>query len=134
MCTFQEEKGRIGHNRREHGAYKGKKTQNFRDTRTFAEVTCPRPKHQPQIQDPPPSPPLITISPDTETSHRLRKISVVGEALSLAHLGHMRSLIQLKETPNFDIKYIGGLKVLFVFKDSIAAKGFMEDRRRWEEY
>lgn len=38
---------KIGHNRREHGAYKGKKTQNFRDTRTFAEVTCPRPKHQP---------------------------------------------------------------------------------------
>ncbi|CAH1429139.1 unnamed protein product [Lactuca virosa] len=46
----------------------------------------------------------------------------------------MRSLIQLKETPNFEITYIGGLKVLLVFKDFIAAKGFMENRRRWEEY
>lgn len=120
---------KIIHNGRKHGFSNKNPTKNFRDTRTFAEVTHPRLQHQPQAQVPPPPPRIITIAPDTETSHRLRKISVVGEAFSLDHLGHMRSLIHLKETPNFEIKYIGGLKVL-VFKDSTVANEFMENRRK----
>lgn len=59
---------------------------------------------------------------------------MVGEALSLTHLGHLLVLFALKETIHFEIKYIGGLKVLLVFEHSVGAKSFLEKRDRWEEY
>ncbi|CAI9303398.1 unnamed protein product [Lactuca saligna] len=127
---------KTSNNRREQGVSNENQTQNFRDARMFAEVARHRTlhHHHDQVSSPLPPSHIITISPDTETSHRLRKISVVGEAISLDHLGHMRSLMHLKETPSFKIKYIGGLKILLVFKDSTEAKEFMENRRRWEDY
>ncbi|CAH1452202.1 unnamed protein product [Lactuca virosa] len=116
---------------RNNGGTTANQTPGFRDRRNFAEVVRPIPPSQPTSSM---QKPTIILQPDPETDSRLRKSTLVGEALSLAHLGHMKSLLSIKEIPNFEIKYIGGHKVLLVFDHSVGAKEFMENCDRWKEY
>lgn len=101
-----------------------------RDGRSFAEVA----RLGTQEDRPTKSKPTIVLQPDEGINNMMRKISLVGEALSLSHLNHLLVLFVLKEVTDFEIKYIGGLKVLLIFKHSMGAKSFMENRERWGEY
>lgn len=55
----------------------------------------------------------------------MRKISLVGEAASLKHLGHLPKFLLAKGETCIGVKYIGGLRVLMLFDHSVAAKEFM---------
>lgn len=85
----------------------------------------------------PPGPPLplpIILQREPSTTSWLRKTTLVGEAVSLDHLGHLPKLILSNGESDTTIKYIGGLKVLILFDHSGAAKEFMEDDKRWKEH
>ncbi|CAI9273476.1 unnamed protein product [Lactuca saligna] len=56
--------------------------------------------------------------------------AIVGEAMSLDHLGHLPKLLNSNDESNMEIKYIGGLRVLMLFDHSVAAKEFMENKCR----
>ncbi|CAH1446424.1 unnamed protein product [Lactuca virosa] len=61
----------------------------------------------------------------------LRKTTLIAKAISLSHLGHLPKLLQAKEEQALEIKYIGGLKVLLCFDNSIEARSFLENKQRW---
>ncbi|KAI3508623.1 hypothetical protein L1887_23632 [Cichorium endivia] len=77
--------------------------------------------------------PPIILKKDTLMFNWLAKTTIVGEAISLIHLGHFKNLLFAKKETFCEIKYLGGLKVLLLFKDSIKAKEFVENEGRWRE-
>lgn len=104
-----------------------------RDNRTFAEVLGK--KTQPHATQPPPPPP---IPPHIDLSRNIQKwlwkTSLIGEATLLDHLGHMPKLLSFRNDILMEIKYVGGLKVMLQFNDSVSAKEFKDNRERWQEH
>ncbi|KAL4566368.1 hypothetical protein LXL04_030483 [Taraxacum kok-saghyz] len=68
------------------------------------------------------------------TTRWLTKTSLIGEARSLDHLGHLPKLLTLKDDACMEIKYLGGLRVLLLFDDSLYAKKFKANEERWKEH
>ncbi|CAH1432198.1 unnamed protein product [Lactuca virosa] len=54
--------------------------------------------------------------------------------MSLDHLGHLPKLLLIINDILMEIKYMGGLKVLLQFNDSITAKEFRDNKQRWQEH
>lgn len=46
----------------------------------------------------------------------LKKGTLIGEAKSFDHLGHLQSLLKKLNDEDFEIKYMGGLKVVHHLK------------------
>ncbi|CAH1416400.1 unnamed protein product [Lactuca virosa] len=82
----------------------------------------------------PPLPIPVTLHHEPATHSWLRKISLVGEAASLDHLGHLPKLLLAKGETCVEVKFIGGLMVLMLFDHSVAAKEFMVSEHRWKDY
>lgn len=102
-----------------------------RERRTFAEIVrVGKTDHIPHDASVKTPKPIIVLQPDIEINNKMRKILFVGEALSLTHLGNLPKLFALKETLDFGIKCIGGLKILLVFEHSVGAKSFLEKQDR----
>ncbi|KAL4585399.1 hypothetical protein LXL04_010019 [Taraxacum kok-saghyz] len=100
-----------------------------RDNRTYAEIVKP-------VNNQPPPPPLPTPAPislqrDNCTHNWLRKTTLIGEAISIDHLGHLPKLIKPMDM-TLEIKYIGGLRVILQFDDSVGAQNFKEDEINWK--
>ncbi|CAI9276086.1 unnamed protein product [Lactuca saligna] len=113
--------------------YGTKTGANLRDHRSYADILKPVNAAQTHPPSPPPPVPVI-LHPEQATSSWLRKISLVGEAASLEHLGNLPKLLLDKGETCAEVKYIGGLRVLMMFDYSIAAKEFMFDELKWKEY
>ncbi|KAL4575938.1 hypothetical protein LXL04_012025 [Taraxacum kok-saghyz] len=110
---------------------------SFRDNRTFVDITRPHgiPTHAPPPIPPmPPLPTPIQLHREQETHYWLCKTSLVGDTASLAHLGHLPNLLNVTGEIGMEIKYIGGLKVLILFDNSLAAKAFLAQESRWKEH
>nr|KAJ0195626.1 hypothetical protein LSAT_V11C700343790 [Lactuca sativa] len=69
----------------------------------------------------------------TNTYHWLHKTSLIGEALTLDHLGHLPKLLRDNGETDLEIKYVGGLRVLFLFDSSVDAKDFLNNKNKWKE-
>lgn len=85
----------------------------------------------------PPRPPLptpITLRHKPATHSWLRKTTLVGEAVSLNHLGHLPKLLLVKGETRIKIKYLGGLMVLILFDYSVEAKEFMANEFSWKNH
>ncbi|CAH1442510.1 unnamed protein product [Lactuca virosa] len=110
----------------------------FRDHRTFADIT--RDPHMPAknsgqfVPQAPPGPRPIQLQRDDQTYHWLHKTSLIGETLTLDHLGHLPKLLRDNGETELEIKYIGGLRVLLLFGNSVDAKEFLNTENRWKEY
>ncbi|CAI9265576.1 unnamed protein product [Lactuca saligna] len=106
-----------------------------RDHRTFAKVLGKKTHSHTAPPPPPPIPPHIALSKNTE--NWIWKTSLMGEAMSLDHLGHMPKLLSFRNDILMEIKYVGeggGLKVLLQFNDSVTAKEFKDNKQRWQEH
>lgn len=84
----------------------------LRDQRTVTEVTRIQ-DHRAGIVTPPSSFPLassplppILPQQEQENHHWCRKTTIVGETLSLDHLGHRPKLLFIIEEPTIKIKYL----------------------------
>ncbi|CAH1441469.1 unnamed protein product [Lactuca virosa] len=127
-----------GHNSRHSSAFIPKKPPGgwgFKDQRTFAEVVGRgRNDVHNSHSSQPSTPPHIILQKDQYTHCWLRKTSLIGEAVSLNHLGHLPKLLLIKNEVCMEIKYVGGFKVLLQFNDSVSAKEFKENKQRWQEH
>ncbi|CAH1422041.1 unnamed protein product [Lactuca virosa] len=85
--------------------------EGFRDQRTFAEALGYNrqiKKDIPMATYPPPPPPTV-MQRDQSILSWLRKISLIGEARSLTHLGHLPKLLLIEDDAYIEFKYIGGV-------------------------
>ncbi|KAL4572500.1 hypothetical protein LXL04_019279 [Taraxacum kok-saghyz] len=101
---------------------------NLRDDRTFAEIlNSGRRNEQPTNSHPPP-PTLapILLRREHGTHNWLRKTTLIGEAISI----DLRKLIKPKDG-SIEIKYIGGLKVILEFGNSVNAREFKDNESNW---
>ncbi|CAH1452310.1 unnamed protein product [Lactuca virosa] len=99
-----------------------------RDHCSYAEVIRPKPPSPKYAPEPP-----ILLKQEPVTYSWLRKTTLIAEAISLSHLGHLPKLLLEKEEQDLEIKYIGGLKVLLCFDNSVEARSFRENKQRWAE-
>ncbi|KAL4589625.1 hypothetical protein LXL04_002533 [Taraxacum kok-saghyz] len=116
----------------------------FRNQRTYAEATHNDTRKETTFPashsaPPPPPPPIssqkpITLWREAETYNWLRKTSLIGEASSLTHLGHLPKLLRTWNGARIEMAYLGGLRVLMEFGDSVAAREFKENKDRWMKY
>ncbi|KAL4567770.1 hypothetical protein LXL04_023363 [Taraxacum kok-saghyz] len=94
-----------------------------RDTNTVVQSATP-----PPLKKPP-----IVLRRQFATHNWLRKTPLIAETLSIDHLGHLPKLLK-PTSGSIEIKYIGGLRVLLEFGDSITAKEFKDNPAVWKEY
>lgn len=87
----------------------------FRDRRSYADVTSTGKRPGDAVNDNP----TINIQSEEVIKRWIGKTTLIGAALSLNHLGHLLSLLALRNKVNFEIKYIRGLRVLFVFNYTV---------------
>lgn len=109
----------------------------LKDNRSYAEVAKQGQQQShthPPPPPPPPIPPHIVIHREQGMQSWLRKISLIGEATLLNHLGHLPKLLAINDDASIEINYVGGLKVLLMFNDSTTAKKFKDNKNRWEEH
>ncbi|KAL4564865.1 hypothetical protein LXL04_028939 [Taraxacum kok-saghyz] len=119
--------------------------KKFRDQRSYAQVMNNEAKNQP-MNPPPPPPPIpsaqplgpwrkpITIWQEAQTHEWLRKTSLIGEASSLTHLGHLPKLLRTWNGARIGVSYLGEMRVLLEFDNSVAAREFQDNKDRWKEY
>ncbi|CAI9277976.1 unnamed protein product [Lactuca saligna] len=105
----------------------------LRDGRSFAQVVMPTvtggrvtPDYQnPWVQNP------IKIQSVPHMSNWFKKGTLIGEAKSLNHLGHLQSLLKMGNDEEFEIKYMVGLKVALHFCISVEVEAFLEHKNKW---
>ncbi|CAI9269129.1 unnamed protein product [Lactuca saligna] len=61
----------------------------------------------------------------------LKNLTLIGEAKSLDHLGHMPTLISIHCEHRPSVKYIGGMLALLSFESTVEAREFLENERNW---
>ncbi|CAI9271455.1 unnamed protein product [Lactuca saligna] len=63
----------------------------------------------------------------------LTKSTLIGEAKSLEHLGHMPTLISIHSEHRPSAKYLGGMLALISFDSTVAAREFLENETNWKD-
>lgn len=63
----------------------------------------------------------------------LTKSTLIGEAKSLEHLGHMPTLISIHSEHRPSVKYLGGMLALISFDSTVAAREFLENETNWKD-
>lgn len=101
----------------------------FWDRRSYADVTSTGKRPGFPVNDNP----AINIQSEEVIKRWIGKTTLIGEALSLNHLGHLPSILALRNEVNFEIKYIGGLQVLFVFNCTVKRDRFLH-KKNWQEF
>ncbi|CAI9274475.1 unnamed protein product [Lactuca saligna] len=81
-----------------------------------ARTTFPHPP-------PPPPPPthilLTTLQVDKDMDEWIHKSTLIGEALSLSHLGY--ALMSIHSDIGVEVKYVGGMQAILCFKSMVDA-------------
>lgn len=82
----------------------------------------------------PPEPRPIQLQHEPQTYNQLQKVSLIGETMTIDHLGHLLKLLRVNREDELQIKYIGGLMVLILFDRSCEAKDFLRKEERQKEH
>ncbi|KAI3522072.1 hypothetical protein L1887_11551 [Cichorium endivia] len=101
-----------------------------RDYHSYAEVLRPDVKISEAVADPTP----VILQKCQGMFNWIGPTTVIGEAKSITHLGHLPRLLQDKDENVLEIKYLGGLKVLLIFSTSMNVEAFIKDKNKWNEY
>ncbi|CAH1419817.1 unnamed protein product [Lactuca virosa] len=108
-----------------------RKAHELRDGRTYAQVTGigddPKENSLPTSHS---GTQVITLNSNTSISEWMKKKTLIGEAHSLDHIGSLTASILMNEKT----KYLGGLNLALGFGDSTAAKEFLEDKTKWQDW
>ncbi|CAH1451199.1 unnamed protein product [Lactuca virosa] len=108
----------------------------FVDNRSYAQVTGAKASHRPPIIRSVGSPgsfPTIKLQSDKHMDHWIKKSTLIGEAKSIPHLGHMPTLISFHSEHRPSVKYLRGLLALINFDSTVNARRFLENDSNWKD-
>ncbi|CAH1442147.1 unnamed protein product [Lactuca virosa] len=85
-------------------------------SRSYAEVAGAN-KYNKTIPPPPPPPPILATSLyiDKDMERWIQKTTLIGEVISLDHLGNLRTLLSIHSDIVANMKYAGRIKVILSF-------------------
>ncbi|CAH1427400.1 unnamed protein product [Lactuca virosa] len=120
----------IGNNIRKGPVHRnnGKGGSGFIDSRSYADVTRRKNLNEENQGGSNAQAPAISLIPDTMMERWIHKFTLIGEALSLDHLGPLPALMSIHSDKVAEVKYPGGMMALLSFSSTVAAKEFLENK------
>lgn len=69
---------------------------------------------------------------DSEMARWTSKSTLIGEAISMNHLGHMPTLISIHSEHSPKVKYAGGMIALTSFDSTVSVGNFLDQENNWK--